>query len=235
LPVVRNVVTWQSVEYHDARLSADYRLLLVKGPRVITGMGESAASPGSTASNLLGQVKANEGPAWQRLAVLYAPLVYSWARRAGLQAEDAADVVQEVFRAVLMHIADYESGPGPGSFRAWLWTITRNKVRDHWRRQQRQPVGVGGSDAQERLLESPAPECPQDEEPAGAGGGVLQRALERIRPQFEERTWQAFWRVTAEDQCPAEVAAALGMSVNAVYVARSRVLARLRQELGEAP
>ncbi len=198
-------------------------------------MGESAANPGSTASNLLGLVKANEGPAWRRLAALYTPLVYSWARHAGLQAEDASDVVQEVFRAVLTHIADYEAGPGPGSFRAWLWTITRNKLNDHWRRQRRQPVAVGGSDAQERLLESPAPECPQDEEPAGAGGGVLQRALERIRPRFEERTWQAFYRVTAEGQGPAEVAAALGMSVNAVYVARSRVLARLRQELGESP
>ena len=76
-------------------------------------MGENAAEPGSTASNLLEQVKANVGPAWQRLAALYAPLVYSWARCAGLQAEDAADVVQEVFRAVLTHIADYESGPRP--------------------------------------------------------------------------------------------------------------------------
>jgi RNA polymerase sigma-70 factor, ECF subfamily len=198
-------------------------------------MGENAASPGSTASNLLEQVKANEGPAWQRLAALYAPLVYSWARRAGLQTEDAADVVQEVFRAVLTHIAGYESGPRSGSFRAWLWTITRNKLNDHWRRQRRQPVAVGGSDAQERLLESPAPECLQDEEPAGTDGGVLQRALEQIRPQFQERTWQAFYRVTAEGKSPAEVAAALGMSVNAVYVARSRVLARLRQELGETP
>ena len=96
-------------------------------------------------------------------------------------------------------------------------------------------MAVGGSDAQERLLESPAPECSPDEEPAGTDGGVLQRALEQIRPQFQERTWQAFYRVTAEGQSPAEVAAALGMSVNAVYVARSRVLARLRQELGETP
>ncbi len=209
--------------------------MLLKGLRVITGMGENAASPGSTASNLLEQVKANVGPAWQRLAALYAPLVYSWARRAGLQAEDAADVVQEVFRAVLTHIADYESGPRPGSFRAWLWTITRNKLNDHWRLRRRQPVAVGGSDAQKRLLESPAPDCPQDEEPVGGDGGVLQRALERIRPQFHERTWQAFYRVTAEGKVPAEVAAELGMSVNAVYVARSRILAQLRRELGEAP
>ncbi len=196
-------------------------------------MGESPASPGSTASNLLGQVKANDGPAWQRLAALYAPLVYSWARRAGLQAEDAADVVQEVFRAVFTHIADYESGSRSGSFRAWLWTITRNKLKDHWRRQQRQPHAVGGSDAQERLLQLPVAEDFLEEEPVGSGGSVLHRALERIRAQFEERTWQAFWRVTAEGQGPAEVAAALGMSVNAVYVARSRVLAHLRQELGE--
>jgi RNA polymerase sigma-70 factor, ECF subfamily len=196
-------------------------------------MGESALTPGSTASNLLGQVKANDGPAWQRLAALYAPLVYSWARRAGLQAEDAADVVQEVFRAVLTHVADYESGARPGAFRAWLWTITRNKLKDHWRRRQRQPHAVGGSDAQERLLQLPVAEDFLEEEPVGSSGSVLQRALELIRARFEERTWQAFWRVTVEGQAPAEVAAALGKSVNAVYVARSRVLAHLRQELGE--
>lgn len=189
--------------------------------------------PGSTASNLLGEVKANDCSAWRRLASLYAPLVYSWARRAGLQAEDAADVVQEVFRAVLKHIANYESGSHGGSFRGWLWTITRNKIKDHWRSQQRQPQAVGGADAHERLLQLPVPEDLMDEEPAGADGGVLQRGLELIRGRFEDRTWQAFWQVTAEGREPADVAAALGMSVNAVYVARSRVLARLRQELGE--
>src|SRR5437660_8124409 len=117
-------------------------------------MGESAATPGSTASHLLEQVKANEAPAWQRLAALYTPLVYSWARRAGLQTEDAADVVQEVFRAVFTHIANYQHEPRRGSFRAWLWTISRNKLNDHWRRQQRQPRAAGG-DAQERLLQLP--------------------------------------------------------------------------------
>lgn len=189
--------------------------------------------PGSTASNLLGEVKANDCSAWRRLASLYAPLVYSWARRAGLQAEDAADVVQEVFRAVLTHIATYESGSRAGSFRGWLWTITRNKIKDHWRSQQRQPQAVGGTDAHERLLQLPVPADLTDEEPVGTEGSVLQRGLELIRAHFGDRTWQAFWRVTAEGEAPAEVGAALGMSVNAVYVARSRVLSRLRQELGE--
>ena len=78
-------------------------------------MGESVATPGSTASHLLEQVKANEEPAWRRLATLYTPLVYSWARRAGLQTEDAADVVQEVFRAVF--ISDHlKAGEGTQEF-----------------------------------------------------------------------------------------------------------------------
>jgi RNA polymerase sigma-70 factor (ECF subfamily) len=196
-------------------------------------MGEGSAAPGSTASQLLAQVKANEGPAWRRLAALYTPLVYSWARRAGLQTEDAADVVQEVFRAVLTHIGGYEHRPRQGSFRAWLWTITRNKLNDYWRGQQRQPQAAGGTDAQQRLLQLPELTSESEEEPAGAGGMVLRRALELIRGHFEERTWQAFWRVTVEGRSPADVAADLGMSLNAVYVARSRVLAYLRQELGD--
>jgi RNA polymerase sigma-70 factor (ECF subfamily) len=196
-------------------------------------MAEDSATPGSTASQLLAQVKANEGPAWQRLAALYTPLVYSWARRAGLQTEDAADVVQEVFRAVLTHIGGYEHGPRPGSFRAWLWTITRNKLNDHWRGQQRQPRAAGGTDAQQRLQQLPDLDPDSAVEPAGTGGLVLRRALELIRGHFEERSWHAFWGVTIEGRSPADVAADLGMSVNAVYVARSRILAYLRQELGD--
>jgi RNA polymerase sigma-70 factor (ECF subfamily) len=134
---------------------------------------------------------------------------------------------------VLTHIAGYEHGDRPGSFRAWLWTITRNKLNDHWRRQHGQPRAAGGTDAHERLQQLPGPESDSPEEPAGDGGSILRRALELIRAQFEERSWQAFWRVAVEGRRPADVAADLGVSVNAVYVARSRILARLRQELGD--
>lgn len=194
-------------------------------------MDTSSAIPGSTATNLLEQAKANEGAAWQRLAALYTPLVYSWARRASLQAEDAADVVQEVFCAVHKHLTDYEHHSHQGSFRAWLWTITRNKINDHWRRLARQPQGAGGTDAQRYLKQMPDIDLQSPDEPPSPKGSILRRALELIHSEFEERSWNAFWRVTVAGQSAAAVAADLGMSTNAVYVARSRVLARLRQEL----
>jgi len=190
-------------------------------------------APGSTASNLLELVKANDGPAWQRLAALYTPLVYSWARRSGLQSEDAADVAQDVFQAVHKHIAGFEHGQRSGSFRAWLWTIARNKLNDHWRRHRRQPQAAGGTEAQARLLQTPELDLDSPAEPGDCYGNVLRRALEMIRDEFEERSWQAFWKVTIEDRVPADTAAELGMSVNSVYIVRSRVLARLRQILGD--
>src|SRR5687768_5002943 len=103
------------------------------------------ADPGSTASSLVAGVKALDPAAWRRLAALYGPLVYGWARRAGLRGEDAADVVQEVFRAVAARAAQLRHG-GPGdSFRGWLWTVTRNKLRDFWRDRSGTAEAAGGS------------------------------------------------------------------------------------------
>lgn len=210
-----------------------YFFKVMKDPDVNTLGGENSEVPGSTASSLLELVKANDPIGWQRLVRLYGPLAYSWCRRLGLRADDAADVVQEVFRAVLLHVADFQRDQGAG-FRAWLWTIARNKVRDHWRRQSVQPEARGGSDAQQRLLELAAVD---DEEPpstrSGDRGNLLHGALNLIRSEFEERSWQAFWLVTVEGRRPAEVAEDLNMTVNAVYVAKSRILNRLRQEFGD--
>jgi RNA polymerase sigma-70 factor, ECF subfamily len=190
-------------------------------------------SPGSTAPSLLAQVKARDPRSWQRLVSLYGPLVYSWARRAGLQASDAADIVQEVFRAVATHIAGFERTRGSGSFRAWLATIARNKINDYWRRRAHTPQAQGGSEAQGVLLQLPAEESTDSVEAASDIGGLLSVALELIRSEFEERSWQAFWRVTVEGRLPGDVAAELSMSVNSVYVAKSRILRRLREEFGD--
>jgi RNA polymerase sigma-70 factor (ECF subfamily) len=173
-------------------------------------------------------LRLQDGDAWSRLAKLYGPLVYGWCRRRGLQDVDAADVVQEVFRSVAASIKSCE----PGSFRGWLWTITRSKLIDHFRKGERQPAATGGSDAQARLQQIPEA---LDEADAGPGQNtpLVKRALDMIRPDFEEATWQAFWRVVMEDQKPADVARSLGISANAVYIAKSRVLRRLRDELGE--
>ncbi len=190
----------------------------------LTGGGD----PGSTASSLVAGIKALDPLAWQRLSTLYGPLVYGWARRAGLRGEDAADVTQDVFRAVLLGVSRLEHGRPGDTFRGWLWGVTRNKIRDFWRRTD--ALAAGGSDARDRLLLIP------DWEPASADsrspdGGLLARAVGLVRGEFEERTWEAFWRVTVNEMPVADVARELGMTSNAVYVARHRVVRRLREVL----
>lgn len=173
-----------------------------------------------------------EPKAWQRMTSLYGPLVYAWCRRRRLQPDDAADLVQEVFQAVAGHIADFRHDAARGTFRGWLWTITRNKLNDHFRRQGAQPVAAGGSEAQQRLLQIPVEDS---EEPSTAGDSarMVRQVLELIRVEFENRTWQAFWRAVIDGHRPADIAADLGISTNAVYVAKSRVCQRLREELAD--
>jgi RNA polymerase sigma-70 factor (ECF subfamily) len=110
--------------------------------------------------------------------------------------------------------------------------IALNKVRDHFRRLGREPAGVGGTDAQRRLTQFPAPP-PDDPAEEEAECGLFHRALDLIRGEFEERTWQAFWRTAVEGRAPKDVAEELAMSPGAVRVAKSRVLRRLREELGD--
>jgi RNA polymerase sigma-70 factor (ECF subfamily) len=189
----------------------------------------------ATSRSLLERVRADEPAAWDRLVGLYAPLVLHWCRRWGLQEQDAADVFQEVFQAVATHIAGFRKENRGDTFRGWLRTITGNKVRDHFRRRGREPAGAGGTDALTRMAQIPAPEPVEGDSAteASAEQGLFHRALEEIRADFEERTWQAFWRTAVEGRTPKEVAAELGMSPGAVRVAKSRVLQRLREELGD--
>ena len=205
----------------------------MKGSRDYTCSGASPLDPSSTASSLLEQARLGAPAAWQRFVRLYGPLVYGWARRAGLQAVDAGDVTQEVFRAVLTGIGGFRRAHPGDRFRNWLWGITRNKLRDLWRQRSRQEVSGGGSDAQEFLAQLAAEEVTGSDGqlPSAQTLGLFRRAVQLLRSEFEERSWRAFWCVVVEGQRPAEVAAELGMSVNAVYVAKSRILHRLRREL----
>jgi RNA polymerase sigma-70 factor (ECF subfamily) len=175
-------------------------------------------------------VKRRAPEAWRRLAQLYGPLVYRWCRRSGLGAPDAEDVLQEVFLTVATRIGEFQPDQQEGSFRGWLRTITRHKVGDWMRRQARSPHTGGGPEVQQMLLDAPAPEADADPPETGA---LYHRALALIREEFEESTWQAFWRVVVEARSTADVAAALGISRNAVYIARCRVLRRLREAIGD--
>lgn len=163
---------------------------------------------------------------------LYGPVVYRWARQAGLQPQDASDVMQDVFQSVTTNIGKFQSQANGGGFRGWLWTISRNKIRDHYRRLKSQARAAGGSEALNQIQQLPeTPPSTASESGVIERSGVHRRALDLVRNDFEERTWQAFWRAAVEGDTPADVAADLGISVWAVYKARARVLSRLRQEL----
>jgi RNA polymerase sigma-70 factor (ECF subfamily) len=191
--------------------------------------GDAGASS-VTPSSLLQRLRRPEPDAWPRLVALYGPTVTQWCRHAGLSAEDADDLAQEVWQAVHRRLADFRRDRPGDSFCGWLYTITRRKLGDHWRRRGRQvpTAATGGSGAYRQLAELPAAE------PAAAEAedrrDLFQRALRLIQVDFAEKTWQAFWRVVVEGQAVPDAAAALGMTPGAVYIARHRVGQRLREE-----
>jgi RNA polymerase sigma-70 factor (ECF subfamily) len=207
----------------------------VKAPGVEHGGGGAAEpDPSETPSSLLERLRSpGDDPAWERLVALYGPTVEGWCRRAGLSAEEAADVRQDVFRAVVGGIAAFRRDRPGDSFRGWLYATTRNRVIDFRRRAARQPRAAGGTDAHDRLLELPAEESCDSAAGDADTRGLYERCVGLIRSEFEERTWRAFWGVAVDDRPAAEVAAELGMTPGAVYIAKSRVLRRLRDEFGE--
>lgn len=184
----------------------------------------------STSSSLLVRVQARDGEAWRRLTYLYSPMVYRWARKAGLQANDAQDVVQNVFLAVASDIDRFRRTQPGDSFRGWVWTISRHKILDHFRECERQALAAGGTTAQQRFPQIAAPECGTDEESEDLCR-LRHRALALLREHFEKHVWQAFLRVVVHGDRPADVARDLRISVATVYRARFRVLERLRAEL----
>jgi RNA polymerase sigma-70 factor (ECF subfamily) len=200
------------------------------GPQ-ITGPPEADA----TSLSLLLRLKAKDAAAWDRLVLLYAPLVYYWCRKLDLPDQDAADVLQDVFQAVATHITSFRKELPGDTFRGWLRIITQNKVYDHFRRLGREPQAAGGTEANLRLAQLPAFEdvVIDDDAEKQAHQQLIHRALELIRCEFTNRTWQAFWRVVVDGQRALDVAHELAMQPGAVRVAKSRVLRRLRQELGE--
>lgn len=192
----------------------------------------------ATSRSLLGRIQADDPAAWRRLVDLYGPLVFSWCRRFDLPEQEIADVFQDVFQAVATHVAGFRRERAGDTFRGWLRTITQNKVRDHFRKLGREPGGAGGTEAQIRFARLPDAGLPEEDESgateADAERRLFGQALDLIRGEFEGRTWQAFWRTTVDGSTTSAVAHELGMSPGAVRVAKSRVLRRLREELGDA-
>jgi len=183
----------------------------------------------STSLSLLERACEQDPDAWRRLSRIYGPLVYRWARQAGLQENDASDLAQEVFGVVATRINAFRHDRPGDSFRGWLYSITRNKVRDHFRDLARRPDAAGGTQAYDKLNELPQEST--DQEISKATADLAHRALELMRVDFEPQSWQVAWRIIVEGDTPASIAYDLQMSVAAVYQAKSRVLRRLRQEL----
>jgi RNA polymerase sigma-70 factor (ECF subfamily) len=188
--------------------------------------------PSTTSLSLLVRAQARQAGAWERLVELYGPLVCHWCRQCRLPDADVADIFQEVFQAVAAHLGRFRRDQAGDTFRGWLRTITRNKIRDHFRDRQHHPAAAGGSEIHQQLQQIPDPLL-GDEDPSEADltRRQLLQALEWIAGDFEPRTWQAFWKVQVEGQDTGSVARELDMTTAAVRKAKYRVLQRLREEL----
>jgi RNA polymerase sigma-70 factor (ECF subfamily) len=186
-----------------------------------------------TSRSLLQRARAQEPEAWQRLLVLYQPLVRHWCRRGGVAAQDIDDVVQEVFAKAFAALDSFRHSEPSDTFRGWLNGVTRHRILEHFRRVRRHLPAAGGSDAQHLILEQPDPRAEPDQEERVLCHQLYHRALEFIRPEFEQRTWQMFWRSVVDGLPTASVAAELGVSAAAVRQARSRILRRIREETAE--
>jgi RNA polymerase sigma-70 factor (ECF subfamily) len=185
-----------------------------------------------TSVSLLGRLAgAPTDDDWRRLLDLYQPLLRAWMARAGVPPSDADDLTQEVLLVVFREVGGFERR-GRGAFRAWLRTILAHRVRDYFRGQKYRPTATGDSDFLRRLDELESPESAlsrlwdrdHDEHVAAS-------LLRRVQGDFAPATWEAFRRHALEGEPARQVAEALGLSLNSVLLAKSRVLKRVRQEL----
>lgn len=183
-----------------------------------------------TSLSLLNRLCSTDSDPWRQLVDLYSPLLRLWLQRYGLQGSDADDLLQEVLLAVSKDVARFEHAGHTGAFRGWMKSILVNRLRNYWRARQKQPQAVGAQ-FEDRLAQL-----------ADAGTAisqlwdrehdqyVLNQLLTQAEPNFEPNTWRAFCRVALDGAQPDAVAAELGISRNAVVIAKCRVLNRLRQE-----
>ena len=175
--------------------------------------------------------RSDDSENWERLMSLYRPLLTAWLRRYHVQDSDLEDLMQEVLIAVSKDVNKFEHNGRPGAFRAWLRSIMVNRLRNFWRSRGRQLQAQGGSDIQLRLaqLDDPSSEMSRLWN-RQHDLHVARRLLRQVESDFTPQTWAAFTKVAIEGQRTNIVAEKLGISINAVLIAKSRVLSRLRRE-----
>ncbi len=173
---------------------------------------------------------ADDAQAWTQFAEIYAPLIHRFAKKNGLQDADASDLAQEVMGAVAKSIGRFDYDPKVGRFRSWLFTVARNRLNTQLGKQSRQPRGSGDTGVHQALASQPQNDSELervwDEEYEQR---LFQWAAEKVQDQFTDNTWQAFWQTGVENRPAVDVAKELQLSVGAVYIAKSRVLARLKE------
>jgi RNA polymerase sigma-70 factor (ECF subfamily) len=196
--------------------------------RIVVGDENSLSA---TSISLLERLRLRPDEAtWQRFVTLYTPMLSAWLRQQGVQPADADDLTQEVFGTLLRELPHFNHDLRPGAFRRWLRGIVVNRLRYFWRTRRPEPVAGDPSRALALdSLEDPDSDLSRlwDEE---HDRHVVRRLLELLAAEFEPTTWSAFRMLVLEGRPTRDVADALGISSNAVRIAKSRVLARFRQE-----
>lgn len=186
-------------------------------------------SPTTRISLLLRLRDTHDLPAWDQFVGLYAPLVYGFARRKGLQDADAADIAQDVLTSVAQQMRQWQYRPERGSFRGWLFTIARNRLKNWLASTARRMDGTGGDDNLAAIQSQPESMPDAADWDAEYARHVFHWAAEIVKGQVSEQTWQAFEFTAVEGRSGSEAAELLAMSVGAVYLARSRVMSRLKE------
>lgn len=186
------------------------------------------ASPETRPSLLLRLRDAHDAEAWTSFVRLYTPLVFGYCERRGLQEADAADVTQEVMRTAARELPEFAYDAQRGKFRGWLLQTTRHRLQRFFSRRQRDPQLVSDTTIA-TILDRDLPDHEQARWEEDYRQRVFEWAAETVRSEFQASTWQAFWLSAVKEDSVKEVARQLGISVGAVYIARSRVLARLRE------
>jgi RNA polymerase sigma-70 factor (ECF subfamily) len=194
------------------------------------------APDGATSLTLLQRLRAADSVAWVRLVHLYDPLVRMWVGRGGVTGADVDDAAQEVFLEVSKGLPAFRRDRPGDTFRGWVHGITRHVLMRKARRSHRQPAAAAGGTEAQRLLNDvvdATPDVAEPDNPEWEKSALYHRGLELVRGEFEPRSWRAFWEHVVGGRTPADVAAEIGVSSAAVRQAKSRVLRRLREELGD--